>query len=551
MAASQSASLGQGINTLSLQAINPGDLTYTPPDPTTGQGASWSLSSNANGYQGGQYKISALNPDDASGIPTGLIRTGGNAQDGWTYGLDPKFDPNKANLGISYKSGNNMITQQLSRQADGSYLAQNQGASVGDMRGSTLMNYAPYLVGGLALGGAALGASGALGSAAAGATGTGTSAATGTLGSAITGGATTGAETGGLLGAGMGGLKGGFKGAIQGGLTGAAVGGLAGAVGGGVSGLTGSQAAGGFASQASKPFIGQGLSGMFPTANTQMTPGVQTTQPQGSGNTDWGSLISNALPGLINGAAGYSQNRTVGNTLQDMYTQQNNLVQPYVNQLSQSYSNPNSYLQSPEYQAISNIYGDNLLRQKNMAGTGSNPTDYGVKMQQFAMQNLSNYRQGLQQTINGMQTNARGYAPYMAGGVGASTNAPNALFGQTLFGQTGVNNLTSAMGTAGVNAILKQFGIGPNSSPQQIQQAMQYLQDNNIVPQSAGGPSSDMSNDQLSQMISGGYNPNQIVDPGMAQSFPVSSSVGGAFQDLSAPTSGTDDTLSWLMSGGV
>lgn len=163
--------------------------------------------------------------------------------------------------------------------------------------------------------------------------------------------------------------------------------------------------------------------------------GGSMTNPDGSIN--WANLIGNL------GSAWYSQNRmnNYGGDLQGMFTRMENNAAPFLNRLSESYSNPDSYLKGPEYQALQGLEEDRLNRRAGASGRLGNDIDRDVLLQKYAQQQLGQYRQGLQSSVDSLYGNAARYAPlYQAG-----STARNAS-GAPLFGMMGQGNTGNGQG---------------------------------------------------------------------------------------------------------
>lgn len=80
--------------------------------------------------------------------------------------------------------------------------------------------------------------------------------------------------------------------------------------------------------------------------------------------------------------------------------EQNARIQPYLNLLQQSYSDPNSVLQGQEYQGIARSASDTLQRTDAAGGRLANDFGRQAELQNLASNWLTNYRQGLQGSIN-------------------------------------------------------------------------------------------------------------------------------------------------------
>lgn len=97
--------------------------------------------------------------------------------------------------------------------------------------------------------------------------------------------------------------------------------------------------------------------------------------------------------------------------------------QGFIDALRNTYTNPQSFLEGPEYQAASRIALDALQRQDAAGGRLGNDVNRQRLMQDHAMQWLGNYRQGL--------SGAAGLTPASLGdqtaGIGRQYDLINAL----------------------------------------------------------------------------------------------------------------------------
>jgi DNA repair exonuclease SbcCD ATPase subunit len=103
------------------------------------------------------------------------------------------------------------------------------------------------------------------------------------------------------------------------------------------------------------------------------------------------------------------------NQLMDLYNQQNQQYQTqnaaanaYQNQLGETYSNPDAYLNSPEALASRQLAMQKLLTQNAQAGrrTAGLPMQNQLMMNQ--LQNLAAYRQGLRSAATGAYASPTG-----------------------------------------------------------------------------------------------------------------------------------------------
>jgi hypothetical protein len=137
---------------------------------------------------------------------------------------------------------------------------------------------------------------------------------------------------------------------------------------------------------------------------------------------DWGSLAK-----LFTGAFSDYQTNATGNRLLDLVSGWNDSAKRYNGLLEQSYTNPMSYLQGPEYQAIQRTTGDYLQRQDAAGGRLNNDIGRAAKLQDLAMGNLDTYRK----TLGGI-TNQQATV-----GTGQGSILGNMMLGQVGSGTTG------------------------------------------------------------------------------------------------------------------
>lgn len=260
--------------------------------------------------------------------------------------------------------------------------------------------------------GAAAGA-GAEAGTTAGATGAGTAAGAEALGSGITAGTTTGGIGGGALGSGL------TAGTTTGGVGGGALG----------SGIGAAEAAGTalapgfFASETASPVLGgatQAASSGLP--GQESTTGVPATG--GSSSLAAPSLSEMALRGLPAAFGAYASDRQ-SSAYGDLAGQYQQMGEPYRQRLSDLYSDPSSFLNSPEVQLPiqqgTNILARSLSTQGNPAGSGN------------ALQELQNYSTNALYSRLGQEKDRLagfgGLTAYNQAAPGAAANAINAKKG--------------------------------------------------------------------------------------------------------------------------
>lgn len=239
----------------------------------------------------------------------------------------------------------------------------------------------------------------------------------------LTGGNTRGASSG--LGSMIGGYFGGSLGSMAGGMAGGALGGTVGnSNGGNVQGNIGG-------------------SGPGDTVST------------GDQNFNWGNLAGGVVGGLA-GAINTAGDRNYSQDLRNAWENNQNANAPYIQQLQQSYSDPNSYLKGPEFTAINDLYNNQITRQAAAGGRLGNDTDRQVLLQKFAMQSLGNYRSGLENTISNNQRNNLGYLPNYSAGLAGRAGAQGSVLNGAIQGAGGA----SAIGS-GIKSVWDQlFGSG-------------------------------------------------------------------------------------------
>lgn len=67
-----------------------------------------------------------------------------------------------------------------------------------------------------------------------------------------------------------------------------------------------------------------------------------------------------------------------------------------MDRLEQTYDDPNSFLEGPEYQATQRTVANELQRSDAARGMNANSLPREQKLQDYAMRSMANYRQGLQ-----------------------------------------------------------------------------------------------------------------------------------------------------------
>jgi hypothetical protein len=186
----------------------------------------------------------------------------------------------------------------------------------------------------------------------------------------------------------------------------------------------------------------------------QMTQDPRASAPR----TGWDSLA-----GLAGGLYSEHQNRDAFTGLNDLFSRMEQQRAPYQQALTESYANPNSYLQSPEYQALAKIEQNRLDRRAGATGRLSNDADRAVLMQDHAQKNLGNYRQGLQGALSANQL-TYGIFSEAASRTG---NAGGAGFGglgySGVLGQGGLSGIVNGV-SGGLKSLNDIFGRGYGES---------------------------------------------------------------------------------------
>ena len=159
-----------------------------------------------------------------------------------------------------------------------------------------------------------------------------------------------------------------------------------------------------------------GLGGATGAQTDPLWGAIAQSVPSSSGGS--GGFLSSLMSGNWGGAASsagnrlwnsFSQNpmRWLGAGMQTLQSidqararrnfanQQNVNRQGFIDALRNTYTNPQSFLEGPEYQAASRIALDALQRQDAAGGRLGNDVNRQRLMQDHAMQWLGNYRQGL------------------------------------------------------------------------------------------------------------------------------------------------------------
>lgn len=188
---------------------------------------------------------------------------------------------------------------------------------------------------------------------------------------------------------------------------------------------------------ATGPLLEGGLSGsqLAPVGAAAAGP-VAANAAQNPGNqipsiletlANGGQLGVNDIARLLAGGIGSAQQYNFGQDL----LQRAEAATPnrgfYEGQLRQSYENPGSYLQSPDFQAAFDITHNKLQRSDAAGGRLAN--DYGrqVGLQNYALQNLNNYRQGLAGIVGQQASTYSGQNAMFQNGAAADNSWMNGI----------------------------------------------------------------------------------------------------------------------------
>ena len=176
--------------------------------------------------------------------------------------------------------------------------------------------------------------------------------------------------------------------------------------------------------------LGTGGAGGAGTAST-LPSWLQNAQQVGSGlNSLFGQ--GSPLGGLVNTAIGNNSNRNTASDLMGMYTNAGNIAGPSTTATNNLISNPASYFNSPMYQSLASLYGNNVNAGKNAAGTNGNTIDYTQKMMGFGAQNYLNTLGTLGGISNNYLTNQARYGQDYAYGTALGNTSSGAAAGSAL-----------------------------------------------------------------------------------------------------------------------
>ena len=211
-----------------------------------------------------------------------------------------------------------------------------------------------------------------------------------------------------------------------------------GASGGAATGVAGSGLGGDLATGVAAGATGGAVGNVLGDTGSDWSRGVDTAQTSNTNETTGtsgllatlasqlgvsASDLSKLLQTGLSGLASYQNNQTA-NRLLDMFSRYNSDADFYGNKLRETYTNPLSYLQGPEYQSIQNVAGDYLQRKDAAGGNLANNFGRQSKLQDLAMSNLNQYRQGLSGTYQNMAGISTGQGAQGAVAASGTANAP-------------------------------------------------------------------------------------------------------------------------------
>jgi len=173
---------------------------------------------------------------------------------------------------------------------------------------------------------------------------------------------------------------------------------------------------------------------------SQLAGGAQQQAPAGGG-AGGGMSGLDGLLNLFGGAYSANRNRDYAEQLKKMFEDRKGIQDQYQGRLNETYTNPNAYLESPEYQALAKVRGNQVIRQDSK--NWSSDADRELLMQEHAQKGLQSYREGLLGSIKANDPAA--YADSMAKGALFDAFSNQAIFGA--LGQMG--GAQTGTGTAG------------------------------------------------------------------------------------------------------
>lgn len=140
-----------------------------------------------------------------------------------------------------------------------------------------------------------------------------------------------------------------------------------------------------------------------------------------------GTLTGDNLARILTGLYGANRQNQYADNLMNMYKPYAEQANWYGDKLRETYTNPNSYYESPEWQGIQRTTGDYLQRQDAAGGRLSNNFARQARLNELAAGNISNYRSGLSDIYRNMS--AIGTGQGMQTALSARMNAGGGLVG--------------------------------------------------------------------------------------------------------------------------
>lgn len=181
---------------------------------------------------------------------------------------------------------------------------------------------------------------------------------------------------------------------------------------------------------ATGPLLEGGLSGaqLMPADAAAMRPNQQGSSRSLLERLMAGeSMNPEDIVGLLSGALGARNQYNFGQALLDRAAEATPNRGFYEGQLRQSYENPASYLQSPEYQAAQDIVHNKLQRSDAAGGRLANDIGRQTTLQNHALSSLGQYRQGLSGIVGQNQNAFTGANSMYTAGQAANNSWSNGL----------------------------------------------------------------------------------------------------------------------------
>jgi len=194
-------------------------------------------------------------------------------------------------------------------------------------------------------------------------------------------------------------------------------------------------------------------SSMYGTGGGVGTPDTSWYQPgNGSGfnfndfMSGGGSQLLGGLGTLFGATSGNQNNQAIASDLKGMYNNAQAQAQPSINATNNMITNPNSFFQSPLYQAQASLYGNNVMAGKNASGTSGNNIDYSQKMMGFGANQYNQNLSTLGNISNNFMNNQRGYAQDYANGSMIGNSSSGGMLGGLMSGAGGIASGLSSLG---------------------------------------------------------------------------------------------------------